>query len=246
MLPQHSKIPPQRQLHHLTRLLLRQNAHLKPMLLPKLHHRAIRNPRPRPLHPRLLVRAPQRTQTNSMANSIVINIQRSRKRRKLGLVLTGDPRLEISVPRVSLQVLIEMLQARQDVEVLVAGRGGEGLRELRRAGETLRRRAAFQFCAEKLLEQRAEVDFGACGERREEDVQTCWEAGDERCWDGVVDGGGPADVQFVALLEDCADLEGCQLCFCLKIMIYDICPPQPASPPSPMSSASPTQRCGRC
>jgi hypothetical protein len=91
------------------------------MLLPKLHHRAIRNPRPRPLHPRLLVRAPQRAQTHSMANSIVIHIQTRRKRRKLSLVLTRDPRFEISVPRVSLQVLVEVLQARQDVEVLVAG-----------------------------------------------------------------------------------------------------------------------------
>lgn len=143
MLPQHSKIPPQRQLLHLTRLLLRQNAHLKPMLLPKLHHRAIRNPRPRPLHPRLLVRAPQRTQTNSMANSIVIHIQTRRKRRKLSLILTRNPRFEVSVPRISLQVLVEVLQAGQDVEVLVAGGGGECLGEQRGAGKTFRRRRAF-------------------------------------------------------------------------------------------------------
>ena len=106
------------------------------------------------------------------------------------------------------------------MEVLVAGRGGERLGELGRAGERFSRRATFQFRAEELLEERAEVHFGACGEGREEDVQTCWEAGDERCWDGVVDGGGPADVQFVALLEDCCDLVLRVSCvFFLKILM---------------------------
>lgn len=141
-----------------------------------------------------------------MADSVVINIQRSSIRNKISFILTRNPRLEVRVPRISLQILIEMLQARQDVEVLVAGRGGECLGELGRTGEGLGRRAAFQFCAEELLEHRTKVHFGACGEWREEDVQAGWEAGDERCWDGVVDGGGPADVQFVTLFEDCFDL----------------------------------------
>ena len=87
-----------------------------------------------------------------MADRIVINIQRSSIRRKLSLVLTRDSRFQIRVPRVSLQIAVEMVQARQDVEVLVAGRGGERLGELRRAGEGLGRRAAFQFAAKELLE----------------------------------------------------------------------------------------------
>ena len=109
MLPQNSKIPPQPQLLHLIRLLARQNSNLKPMILPKLHHRAVRNARPRPLHSRVLISTPRSAQTNSMANSIVVNIKRSRKRRKLSLVLTGNASFEVSVPRVSLQILIEML-----------------------------------------------------------------------------------------------------------------------------------------
>ena len=56
------------------------------------------------------------------------------------------------------------------------------------------------------MEQQAEIHFGACGEWREEDVQAGWEAGGERCWDCVVVGCGPADVQLVALFEDCCDL----------------------------------------
>lgn len=170
MLSQHSKIPSQRQLLNLTRLLARQNAHLKPMILPKLDNRTVCNSRSRPLHFRILIRTPQSAKTHSVADRIVINIQRSSIRRKLSLVLTRDPRFQIRVPRVSLQIAIEMVQARQDVEVLVAGRGGERLGELRRAGEGLGRRAAFQFAAEKLLEERAEVHFGACGEWREENV----------------------------------------------------------------------------
>jgi len=121
MLPQHSKISSQRQLLNLVSLLARQNAHLKPVILPKLHDRAIRNARPRSLHLRVLIRTPQSAKTNSMADRIVINIQRSSIRRKLSLVLTRDPRFQIRVPRVSLQIAIEMVQARQDVEVLVAG-----------------------------------------------------------------------------------------------------------------------------
>lgn len=206
MLPQHSKITPQRQLLNLIRLLARQNAHLNPVILPKLHDRAIRNTRSRPLHLRILIRTPQSADTNGMADRIVINIQRGSIRSILSLILTRDPSFQIRVPRVSLQIAVEMVQTRQDVEVLVAGRGGERLGELRGAGERLGRRAALQLCAEELLEQRAEVHFGACGEWREEDVQAGWEAGGERCWDGVVVGGGPADVQFVALFEDCCDL----------------------------------------
>ena len=176
------------------------------MVLPKLHDRAVRDSRSRPLHLRILVRTPRRAKTDSVADSVVINIQRSSERGKLCFVLTRDASFQIRVPRVCLQVTIEVVQAWQHVEVLVAGSGGERLGELRRAGERLRRRAAFQFCAEELLEQRAEVNFGACGEWREEDVQAGWEAGDERCWDGVVDGGGPADVQFVALFQGSCDL----------------------------------------
>lgn len=152
MLSQHSKIPSQRQLLNLTRLLARQNAHLKPMILPELDNRTVRDSRPRPLHLRILIRTPQGAKTNSVADRIVINIQRSSIRRKLSLVLTRDPRFQIRVPRVSLQVAVEMVQARQDMEVLVAGRGGERLGELRRTGEGLGRRATFQFAAEELLE----------------------------------------------------------------------------------------------
>jgi len=152
MLSQHSKIPSQRQLLNLIRLLARQHSHLKPVVLPKLHDRAIRNARPRPLHLRVLIRTPQSAQTNSMADRIVIDIQRSSIRRKLSLILTRNPRFQIRVPRVSLEIAVEMVQARQDVEVLVAGRGGERLGELRRASEGLGRRAAFKFAAEELLE----------------------------------------------------------------------------------------------
>lgn len=152
MLSQHSKITSQRQLLNLARLLARQNAHLKPMILPKLDNRTVCNSRPRPLHFRILIRTPQSAQTNSVADRVVINIQRSSIRRKFSLVLTRDPRFQIRVPRVSLQIAIELVQARQDVEVLVAGRGGERLGELRRAGEGLGRRTAFQFAAEELLE----------------------------------------------------------------------------------------------
>lgn len=92
------------------------------------------------------------------------------------------------------------------MEVLVTGRRREGLRHLRWAGEGLGRGVAFQLFAEKLLDQWAEVDFLACFEGREEDVETGWEARDEGCWDGVVNGCGPADVQFVALLKNLRDL----------------------------------------
>lgn len=228
MLPQHSKITPQRQLLSLIRLLARQNAHLKPVILPKLHDRAIRNTRSRPLHFRILIRAPQSADTNGMADRIVINIQRGSIRSILSLILTRDPSFQIRVPRVSLQIAVEMVQTRQDVEVLVAGRGGERLGELRGAGERLGRRAALQLCAKELLEQRAEVYFGACGEWREEDVQAGWEAGDERCWDGVVVGGGPADVQFVALFEDCCDLAWMSALLAEWIMIFIIYMPTSA------------------
>jgi hypothetical protein len=111
MLPQHSKIPPHRQLLHLIRLLARQHPNLNPMPLPKLHHRPIRNPRPRPLPPSLHIRAPHRAQTHSMADSIVINIQPRRKSRKLSFILASNFSLEIRAPRVGLQVLVEVLQA---------------------------------------------------------------------------------------------------------------------------------------
>jgi len=127
MLAQHSKIPSQRQLLNIIRLLARQHPNLKPMILPELHDRTIRDSGPRPLHLRLLIRTPLRAQANRMANSIIVNIQRSSKRSKLSFILTRNPRLEIRLPRISLQVPIEVVQARQDVEVLVAGRGREGL-----------------------------------------------------------------------------------------------------------------------
>ena len=206
MLSQHSKISSQRQLLNLIRLLARQHSHLKPVVLPKLHDRAIRNARPRPLHLRVLIRTPQSAQTNSMADRIVIDIQRSSIRRKLSLILTRNPRFQIRVPRVSEQILVEVEQTRQDLEVLVAGGRREGLGDLRGPGERLGRRRTFQFRAEELLDEWAEVHFGACAERREEDVQAGREAGDEWGWNGVVDGSRPADVQFVALFQDRSDL----------------------------------------
>jgi hypothetical protein len=176
MLAQHSKIPSQRKLLDLIRLLALQNPNLDPMILSKLHNHPVRNPRPRPLHKRISIRAPRRTQANSMANSIIIHIQRSSIRSKLGLILTRNPSLEIRVPGISLQILVEMGQARQDLEVLVAGRGRERLGDLRGPRERGGRGRAFQFLTEEFLEQGAEVYFGACLERREEDVETRGEA----------------------------------------------------------------------
>ena len=122
MLPQYSKIPSQRQLLHFIRLLARQNAHLNPMILPKLHHRAVRNPRPRPLPLSLLIRTPKRGQIHSMANSIVIKIQRSSVGSKLSLILKRNLRLQIRAPSISLQIAVEVLQRGQDVEILIASR----------------------------------------------------------------------------------------------------------------------------
>lgn len=130
MLAQHSQIPPQRKLLNLIRLLALQNPNLSPMILSKLDNRPISNPRPRPLRKRIHIRAPRSAQTNSMANSIIVNIQRSSIRSKLSLIFTRNPRLEIRVPGISEQILVEVGQTRQDVEVLVAGGRREGLGDL--------------------------------------------------------------------------------------------------------------------
>lgn len=101
---------------------------------------------------------------------------------------------------------MEVGETRQDLEVLIAGGRREGLGDLRGPRERLGRRGAFQFRAEEFLNERAEVHFGACFERREEDVQAGGEAGDEWGWDGVIDWSRPANVQFVALFQDRSDL----------------------------------------
>lgn len=101
MLAQHSQIPSQRKLLNLIRLLPLQNPNLSPVILPELDNSPVSNPRPRPLRKRIHIRTPRSAQANSMANSIIVNIQRSSIRSKLCLVLTRNPRLEIRVPGVS-------------------------------------------------------------------------------------------------------------------------------------------------
>jgi hypothetical protein len=121
MLAQHRKISSQRQLLHLICLLARQNAHLKPVVLPELHNCTVRDSRPGSLHLRILIRTPRSAQTDSVADSVIINIQRGGIRSILSLILTRNTSFQIRVPRISLQIPVEVVQARQDVEVLIAG-----------------------------------------------------------------------------------------------------------------------------
>jgi hypothetical protein len=121
VLSQHSKVPSQRKLLDLIRFLALQDTHFDPVILSKLHNHPVSNPRSRSFHKRICIRTPRGTQSNSMADSIIINIQRSSIRSKLSLVLTRNPCLEVRVPGIGLQILIEVGQARQDLEVLIAG-----------------------------------------------------------------------------------------------------------------------------
>jgi hypothetical protein len=106
-----------------------------------------------------------------MADGIKINIDRRSMSGKFSLVLAREPRLQVCTPRIGLQVLVEMVESGKHVEVLVAGRGRESLRDLGRTGERFGRRFALQLWAEELMDEWAEVDFLACFERREKDVQ---------------------------------------------------------------------------
>jgi len=90
---------------------------------------------------------------------------------ELSLVLQRNPRLQVRTPCIGLQVFVEVAKAGKHVEVLVTGRRRERLRDLGRTGEGLGRRFALQLWAEELVDEWAEIDFSACFERREKDVQ---------------------------------------------------------------------------
>jgi hypothetical protein len=90
---------------------------------------------------------------------------------KLSLVLASESRLQVCTPRIGLQVLVEMVESGKHVEVLVASRRRESLRDLGRTGERLGRRFALELWAEELVDEWAEIDFLACFEWCEEDVQ---------------------------------------------------------------------------
>lgn len=86
-----------------------------------------------------------------MANSIVININIRSIRGKLSLVLARNSRFQITSASIGLHVLVEVREAGEDVEVLVAGRGRERFGKLGRAGEGLGRRVALELWTEELV-----------------------------------------------------------------------------------------------
>lgn len=91
------------------------------MILSELDNSAVSDARTRPLHEGIDIRTPRSAQTDSMANSIVIDIKRSSIRGKLGLVLASKLSLQVCLPAVFLQIVVEVGQAGEDLEILIAG-----------------------------------------------------------------------------------------------------------------------------